>query len=289
VFQTLVFDLAYRAPLQIASTLTAPVPGAAGRDPLGGAERAYGELLADAAAFGQQATQKTDGGGAAEANAAEELVKTARTLFMATVGILAIAIIAIGVLTAAGPVFIALFLFDATRGLFIGWVRALLTVALIPLCAWATTTLMLITLRPGLSRLAAERAAHTLSVDSATAVTAVVTVFAFAQAVLALAALVIATGFRPGRLRPARGSRDRAAPAPYERGSVPIQPTRVDRLVDALQSSAYLERSRHAAAYAAAPAALNRDGPAGAAPDTIRVGQDYRRVRFTDRHREPQA
>src|SRR6202008_1215649 len=54
-------------------------------------------------------------------------------LLLGTVGVLVTARIALAVLMAVGPVFVVFALFDATRGLFVGWLRGLVLTAVTPL------------------------------------------------------------------------------------------------------------------------------------------------------------
>ena len=291
LFQTLVFDLAYRAPLEIAAATLAPPAGsdaALGADPLGEAQVAYDALLADAAALGRQAgAVGASGNGTVLTHAADDLLGAARTLFMATAGALAVALVAVGVLTVIGPIFIALFLFRATRGLFVGWLRALLAAAFAPMIVWATTALMLEVLRSGLASLTAQRAAGTLDAGAVSAVVAAIDVFALAQAAVIALGAVVAIGFRPGSARRRAAAPQREAP----RAAPPFaELSRIDRLAESLRHpQALRERMAGSAdlaarmtvrqAFGAAPA---RDRP----PPVERLGQDYRRAPVTLR-RDP--
>ncbi|MBT2135088.1 type IV secretion system protein [Croceibacterium sp. LX-88] len=67
----------------------------------------------------------------------------ATLLLLGTVGILATTRIALAVLLALGPVFVVLALFPATRGLFTGWLKGVIMLALAPLFAVLCGTLML--------------------------------------------------------------------------------------------------------------------------------------------------
>ena len=68
-----------------------------------------------------------------QAAAAESTAGAAGLLFLSSAGVISAATLAIGVLTAVGPVFIVLALIPATRGLFVGWVRAMAAAAMTPL------------------------------------------------------------------------------------------------------------------------------------------------------------
>ena len=206
-FQTLVFNLAMDAPLQVAQVVGGPAArsgSALAADPLGGLQTAYDQLVANAEAFGRAAganAQVLTGG---PARASEGLWRASTALFLTTAGLLVLAQVSVGVLTAIGPIFIALFLFDATRGLFVGWVRALAGAALAPLVCWVGVELQLIVLEPWLVRLAQQRASGALDIDTAYAASAVVLAFAAAQVALLSAGTAIAGGFRLGGPR-ARG------------------------------------------------------------------------------------
>jgi type IV secretion system protein VirB6 len=67
----------------------------------------------------------------------------ATLLLLGTVGILATTKIALAILLALGPVFVVLALFPATRGLFTGWLKGVVLLALAPLFAVLGGSLML--------------------------------------------------------------------------------------------------------------------------------------------------
>lgn len=67
----------------------------------------------------------------------------ATLLLLGTVGVLATAKIALAVLLALGPVFFVLALFDGTRGLFVGWLKGVVLLAIAPLFAVLGGSLML--------------------------------------------------------------------------------------------------------------------------------------------------
>ena len=67
----------------------------------------------------------------------------ATLLLLGTVGVLATSKIALAVLLGLGPVFVVLALFRATRGLFVGWLKGVVLLALAPLFAVLGGSLML--------------------------------------------------------------------------------------------------------------------------------------------------
>ena len=76
-------------------------------------------------------------------------------LLLGTVGVLATTKIALAILMGIGPIFILLALFDGTRGLFVGWLKGVVFMALAPLFAVLGGSLMLELSVPVLSSLAA--------------------------------------------------------------------------------------------------------------------------------------
>jgi len=72
-------------------------------------------------------------------------------LLLGTVGVLATCKIALAMLMALGPIFIVMALFNATRGLFAGWLKAVVLMALAPLFAVLAGSLMLELAAPVLS------------------------------------------------------------------------------------------------------------------------------------------
>jgi len=199
---------------------------------------------------------------------------------MTTAGVIAAATLAIGVLTAVGPDFIALALLPATRGLFAGWVRALAAAALTPLLAWLSVILMLSVLEPWLVRLADERAAAQLDPQTAMSAASLVFVFGAGQAALLVAAGVVAFGFRLRRIAP-----DRSSPpvAVAEREpAAPLLTSRAERLALDLVRDVARAEARHRPAQLAAAlatAASSSQAPVREAPSSrpARLGEAYRR------------
>jgi type IV secretion system protein VirB6 len=239
VFQTLVFDLASRAPVELSRLVTAParVDGSLlTGGPLRGLQTTYDQLTQAATLLAKTAHDQGDApnaGGAA--GAAEALWRASEALFLTTAGLFSAAIVAVGVLTVVGPVFIALMLFDATRGLFVGWLRALLTAALAPLAGWTGASLMLIVVQPDVLALAEQRRAGHIDIDTAVTTAAVIFVFSVVQIGLLAAGALIAFSFRLGSGRVGRAP---AAPlAERELAATPVTVSRAENLANFLRRS----------------------------------------------------
>ena len=289
-FQTLVFDLAAHAPGEIAGAVAAPLQangGSLAADPVGGLQAAYDQLTQSATAFGKQAGPNVKAYSSPAAAAAEALSAASSVLFMTTAGVIAAATLAIGVLTAVGPVFVALFLIPATRGLFVGWVRALAMAALAPMLGWLVTILMLSVLEPWLVSLAQQRATATLDAQTAMSAASLVFVFGAGQVGLLIAAGVMAFSFRlrgaARTERPAPAAAAQPGPAPAEAVS------RAQRLAFDLQRDQAAAAARlhplHLTAATATVVAAPGAAPARSLPSErpARLGDAYRRPAVASR------
>lgn len=279
-FQTLVFDMAARAPGEIAALVAAPVQSTAGSlaaDPVAGLQIAYDQLTQTAAALGRLAGPEARSYVSAAAGAAQALSGAAGVLFAASAGVISAATLAIGVLTAVGPVFIALFLIPATRGLFVGWVRAMAAAALVPLLGWLLIVLMLSMLEPWLVTLAQQREAATLNPQTAMSAAALVFVFGAGQAALLIGAAVMALGFR--LRRPVEASRLPPSNDAVRLTPLPPIESRAQRLAFDLQ--------RDHAAASARWQPLPRPTVNGGETVQIRTTPSDRPARLGDAYRRP--
>ena len=140
-YQGVVWNLAVGAPDQIAGVLMGSPAGDKG----GPATQIFADkidviLSALVDATGQQAAEA----GAASTFSPPGLMWLGGTLLLlGTVGVLATCKIALAVLLALGPVFVVMALFPATRGLFTGWLKGVVLLAIAPLFAVLGGSLML--------------------------------------------------------------------------------------------------------------------------------------------------
>lgn len=284
VFQTLVFDVAAGAPLEISRMISAP--GQAGfalnADPISRLQTAYDQLSTEAERYSKAAGPATAVNVGAMPGAARALSAAGGTLLMANAGLIAVADIAVGVMCAVGPVFIALFLFVQTRGLFVGWLRALLAAAMSSLTAWALAVLMLNALDPWLQTLARQRGQNVVDPNTAMTAAFIVFVFAAGQVALVIAGSVVALGLRfPGDRQVAAASVSGAAGASEAANMSSAPLSRPAQLADRLQWS---DQREVRAVLASAPVAprtsmtARRRSPEGLA-EPQRIGELYRRPR----------
>jgi type IV secretion system protein VirB6 len=277
-FQTLVFDLASKAPGEIAAAVAAPLQansGSLAADPVNGLQAAYDQLTRSAVAFGATAGPNAKAYSSPQASAAEALSAASGALFMTTAGVIAAATLAIGVLTAVGPIFIAMFLIPATRGLFAGWVRALGAAALILLLGWLGVVLLLSVLEPWLIALAREQQSGQLLTQTATSAAALVAVFSVGQVGLLIAACVMAFGFKIKGAAAGIGRHVTPTAAPEPTRLAP-EPSRAQRLAFDLQRDPAYAETR-ARPMQLASAAISATRQTVEVKQTPRLGDDYRR------------
>jgi type IV secretion system protein VirB6 len=132
-YQNVVWNLAVGAPDQLASILT----GVKGSATLVFADKidiVFNTLMTATGSAADNATAFSPPG---------LLWLGATLLLLGTVGVLATSKIALAILLGLGPVFVVLALFRATRGLFVGWLKGVVLLALAPLFAVLGGSLML--------------------------------------------------------------------------------------------------------------------------------------------------
>jgi type IV secretion system protein VirB6 len=145
------------------------------------------------------------------------MLVSAVILLLSSLGVLLACKVVLGLLLAVGPIFIALLLFDSTRGLFEGWLRAAIGFALAPLAVTLLLGLALNLLEPSLQQIEVMRQVNRYTPGVAFAVAVLVTVFAGVSIGLAAAGAVIAGGFRLPVANPAAALSTAPSAEPSER------------------------------------------------------------------------
>lgn len=133
-YQTFVWNLAVGAPNQIAGILMG-TSGSATQIFAGKIDVVMGALM--------EATGDQADAGAATFSPPGLLWLGGTLLLLGTVGVLATSKIALAILLGLGPVFVVMALFASTRGLFVGWLKGVVMLALAPLFAVLGGSLML--------------------------------------------------------------------------------------------------------------------------------------------------
>lgn len=165
-YQTLVYDVLTNGPQEVTSMINTGSGGEASLnariDTLSGrmVDLADAWTAADARAGPDAATAAADNTLPATPTSLTALVSpkdslgpnmlllSALLLVLASTGVLVVAKIILGLLLLLGPIFAALALFPATRGLTIGWARAAVLMTLVPLMAMIATTGAIALLEP---------------------------------------------------------------------------------------------------------------------------------------------
>lgn len=130
-YQGVVWNLAAGAPDQVAGVLLG-TPGSATQMFADRIDILFNAIAETAGAGAQAGAPRAGAGSFTPGNL---MWLAALLLMLGTVGVLVTARIALAVLLALGPVFITFVLFSGTRGLFVGWLRAVVLMAITPLFA----------------------------------------------------------------------------------------------------------------------------------------------------------
>jgi type IV secretion system protein VirB6 len=179
-YQTLIFNLLFDGPAEIMKVLVGPLSarGAAfDGDVMGGVQRAFEDLSGAAGIYGSMASPTANLLQGGPMLGSGLLWLTAITLLLLTLGLVIAAKIVLAFLLAIGPVFIGMLLFDQTRGLFEGWMRAAFSAAMAPLAVHVFGAVMLMILQPFLEILVGNAASGTFDMGPVITITIVVIVF----------------------------------------------------------------------------------------------------------------
>ena len=196
------------------------------------------------------------------------LLISAGVLLSSTLVTLLAAKIVVGVLLALGPAFIALLLFESTRGLFIGWLRATLAFALTPLFITLTLELGLLLLGPYLAQIELMRDTDSYVPGVAITVLVLVIVLAGVSAAVALACGLAASGVKLAPRLPRSGRASAARSSVRTSGADPAgvaeRPGRVLGVAEAIgrRDALAARRSSSASAGSGEPDAARAASPA---------------------------
>ena len=239
--QGVVYDTVARAPTRVAEELIAAIDAPA---PLAGIQSALDKIEQASIGWRQRAgiASPLVGG---PPTTAMTLNVSAFLLTMTTLGLLVVARIVLALLLALTPVVAGFLLFDATRGLLEGWLRALVAAALVPLGVLSLAAVELAIVTPILDRILAQQAAGQFLETSVTPLGLVTIVFSIALLAALGVLRSIARGIRlPGhspamaRVEPALAMGLRAAqdnPPQVDRAAREAPQPGVVRALESLQ------------------------------------------------------
>lgn len=244
LYQRLVLQVLFHGPEQLGASILAALHGAKmglRHAPFDGLQHAYDQMQAAAALFREAPAGVTlvppD-----RMSAAMSLTISAWVVLFANLGLVLVAKITLGLLTALGPVFAGLLLFESTRGMFEGWLRAMLVFSLLPLVITLALVLQLVLLEPHLSAFANLLPGEPPKVTDATSILIISVVSALVAVMASGASLLIALGLRFGRIR--RTVVDTATTPPQAITALePLREIFTDRRITAIGAAA-LHRDR---------------------------------------------
>lgn len=246
-YRTVVYDVTLRAPAELVSNVGGPakVPGATGglAARLDDLDRAFRVLAIYGTGVPTREQVERSGGVAPPLFGGFDgfAIGSARIAFLVGgLGAFALIRLGAGLLLAFGPLFLAFLLFDGTRGLFEGWLRGLIAMALGGVATALTLGIELALLEPWLSDLVMRRAAgEAITNAPATLFAAAVIFVGVLLAMLVLVARIAAALRLPrtmGALWPGLASEtvEPRQPAPPSRGANdPAEPpSRAARIAD---------------------------------------------------------
>jgi type IV secretion system protein VirB6 len=208
-YQILVYDFLFRGPAQLANVVMGgfqPQGSLFRGDVFDGLQSVFDALNAYAAMFAKNmpATAIQGAGSGAAGFGSQALSISAMILLLCTLGILLAAKVVLALLLAVGPIFIALILFSATRGLFEGWLRAAIAFAFGSLSVTLVLGFALTVLEPSLLRLRDNVDQGDYSLGPVYSILILVIVFAAVSGAALVASGIVATGLRLPRAREER-------------------------------------------------------------------------------------
>lgn len=179
-YQTLIFNLLFDGPAEIMKVLVGPLSARGASfdgDVMGGVQRAFEDMSGAASIYGGMASPTANLLQGGPMLGSGLLWLTAITLLLLTLGLVIAAKIVLAFLLAIGPIFIGMLLFDQTRGLFEGWMRAAFSAAMAPLAVHVFGAVMLMILQPFLEILVGNAANLKFDMGPVITITIVVIVF----------------------------------------------------------------------------------------------------------------
>jgi type IV secretion system protein VirB6 len=294
LLETLAYDLLFKAPTEVGSLLLAQLDGGSGKlDPFVRLQFAFDTLQEAAQHFATRAGARDaalQGGPGFAAFAANVgglvMLLTSLGVVLACKGVLS-------VLLALAPIVAGLLLFETTRGLVEGWLKAMIALAVLPMIATLALSLELAMLAPSLKALAAMKDVQQFAqLDMAPAITVLVLslVFAVVLVAAAIAVCVIAAGLRLPRERPASQETPIVSTSGASTAAPLEPPSRAAHVAAAAVSLARREEQAATAAASSSPAGPRRlvvvsdrssaapaTGPAAAQAAVAPLGASYRR------------
>lgn len=277
-YQTVFFSLLFDGPRELMQAMLSPMARAGSGfdgDVLGGLERAFRDMSTAAGVYGGQASPNANILQGGPMLGSGILWLSGIGMLLSTVGVLLAVKIVLAFLLAIGPVFIGFFLFDATRGLFDGWLRTTIAFALAPLATTVFGAAMLMMLQPFLAQLAVNARAGLFDMGVIITLALIVMVFALIMAMALRMGAGIAAGFTTQAPRS-----ERAQDRREERRQAAAGADRAEQIAARLSMGDRAAELETVATGAAAPRRSQEiaDSLADVTPPSQRLGQAYSRA-----------
>ena len=276
-YQTVVFNVMFDGPREILQALLAPmaqVGSGFDGDLYRGIERAYADMTKAATVYGGQASPTANILQGGPSLASGMLWLCGIGMLMTTVGLILAVKIVLAFLLAIGPIFIAFFLFESTRGLFDGWLRMTIAMAVTPLAVNVFGAAMLLMLQPFLTELSINIAKTEFDMGVIVTIAIIVGIFAFIMGMALRLGAGIAMGFTSQAVRAGAGAAPETTMPNDPRG-----PARAEAIAARLEvgPSGGEDVARGAAAAITRRAEDSAGAVASIVPPSERLGQAYRR------------
>ncbi len=295
-YQGVVYHLLFDGPREIATAVLSGIqpPQSIFRgDVFDGLQRAFDDLTGFANGYALHAPVNANPLMGGTSLGALLLTAAGSTLLLSSLGVILACKIVLGVLLGLGPLFIVLFLFDATRGLFEGWLRASLAFAFVPLLAILLLGVMLVILEPSLSQIEQQSAAGVYILAPTYSVIVLILVFVGVMSGALIAVGVIARGFHlpsraralpeaadGGRTNAVLAQRESSAPSRAARTAAAVAMERRDsRVFSSADSGPETSLIERRVTFGGVGSGGERGAPDGrSAAATTRLGQQARRA-----------
>lgn len=201
-YQTLVFDFLFDGPTELMKVLLGSLSSSGAGfdgDVMGSLQRAFDDITGSAGIYGSMASPTANLLQGGPMLASGLLWLSALMMMLITLGLIIAAKLVLAFLLAIGPVFIGMFLFDTTRGLFHGWLRATISFALAPLAVSILGAAMLMILAPFLDVLVDNARQQEFDMGPIMTISFIVTVFAVVMLLALFAVAMIGRGWSGGK------------------------------------------------------------------------------------------
>jgi type IV secretion system protein VirB6 len=203
-YQTVVFNLLFEGPADLMRVLLRPLQmqgsGFDG-DVMAGLERAFDDMSAAAGVYGEMASPTANILQGGPMLGSGLLWLSSISLLLVTLGVIVAAKIVLAFLLAIGPVFIGFLLFETTRGLFEGWLRATFSFALAPMAVTVFGASLIMILQPFLEILVENARIRMFDMGVVITLSLIIAVFAIVMMFGLSAVSGIARGLRTDAAR----------------------------------------------------------------------------------------